>query len=132
MGGQNTDSCNISAYIVVYFSNFHPEKAFRRCGVVRVSKMRFSFICKIFQLKMLIIVRITTYLHSIRAATVTVAKNRIQSTYIWPFSIRTRSNLNQVTEAALRLCFNFSCVTEANSLFSSAFVSNAADQSINQ
>ena len=62
MGGQNTDSCNISAYIVVYFSNFHPEKAFSRCGVVRVSKMRFYFICKIFQLKMLMIVTYTPLL----------------------------------------------------------------------
>ena len=72
-------SCNILAYILVYFSNFDPVKALSRCRVDCVSKMRFYFICKIFQLKMLIMV--ITFLQSISAAKVTVAKNRIQSTH---------------------------------------------------
>lgn len=90
----------------MYFSNSRPEKAFSLCGVVRVSKLRFSFNCKIFQLKMLIIIRngtkITTYLHSIRAATVTALKYRIQSTYTWLFAMRTRQ-----PEAAWRIFFSF-------------------------
>ena len=119
---QKIGSCKILAYFLVHFSNFDPEKAFSGCRVVCVSKMRFSFICKI--LKMLIMV--TTYLHSITAAKVTVAKNRIQSTYIWSFPIRTWSKTRQLRQH-LRFCFDFRCVTVANSLFFPAFVSNATD-----
>ena len=49
--GQKIGSFNILAYILVYFSNLDPEKAFSRCRVVRVSKLWFSFICEISHLK---------------------------------------------------------------------------------
>ena len=63
---------------------------FSRCGVVRVSKMRVSFICKILQLKMQIMV--ITYLHSIRAAKVNSKRLHLACR---PVAIRTRRKTRQ-------------------------------------